>query len=203
MSPNNAYALGIDRTGTRPGRMIIYNEAFRIFTLPSTPKGTAKVVPRLGVKIKNIYYWSDMFRVPQLEGTDVPVRYDPFNIGTAYAYIDNQWVTCISEYFDKFKHMTEKELQVRSEIIRKRNRLTSKEMRVSAKDLAQLHVDNDNKEKLFKQQIKDRELRKTVALQEVTEQPNLAQKDNIESEDVDQCNTGVIDPNRFVSYGEY
>lgn len=203
MSPQKAFALGIDRTGTRPNRMIVYDEAFRIFTLPSTPKGTAKVVARLGVKIKNIYYWSDMFRTPQIEGTDVPVRYDPFNIGTAYAYIDNQWVTCISEYFDEFKHMTEKELQVRSEIIRKRNRLTAKEMRISARDLAHLHVDNDNKEKLFKQQIKDQELRKTVALQDVTEQPNPDQKDNTEPWDVCRYNTGDIDPKKFVSYGEY
>ncbi len=203
MSPNNAYALGINRTGVRSNRIIVYDEAFRIFTLPSTPKGTARVIPRLGVKIKNIYYWSDMFRAPQIEGNDVPVRYDPFNIGTAYAYIDNQWVTCISEYFDKFEHMTEKELQVRSEIIRQRKRLTANGMRISAKDLAQLHVDNDNKEKLFRQQIKDRELRKTVALQDVTAQPDLAQKDDAASQDEEQCPPGVIDPHRFVSYGEY
>lgn len=201
-SPREAFESGVERTGIRPNRVIVYDEAFRIFTLPSTPKGAAKVIPRLGVKIKNIYYWSDMFRSPQLEGSDVPVRYDPFNVGTAYAYINNQWVTCISEYFDKLKNMTEKELQVRSEIIRKRSSSTTKGMRISAKDLAYLHVDNDNKEKLLKQQIKDSELRKTVILQDVTALSHCAPALTVEVENGNH-DAVDIDPKQFASCGEY
>ena len=27
------------------------------------------------------------------------VRYDPFDMGTAYAYVKGQWIRCISQYY--------------------------------------------------------------------------------------------------------
>jgi putative transposase len=59
-------------------------------TLPSTPKGTAKVRPGCGVKINHIYYWADAFRDPGIEGQQVPVRYEPFDVGQAYAFVRHQ-----------------------------------------------------------------------------------------------------------------
>ena len=61
-------------------------------TLPTTAKGVAKVAPGRGVKVNQIYYWSDPFRNPAVEGTCVAVRYDPFDAGAAYAFVERQWV---------------------------------------------------------------------------------------------------------------
>ncbi|MGL4621957.1 MAG: Mu transposase C-terminal domain-containing protein, partial [Chroococcidiopsis sp.] len=96
-SPRQAFATGLSQSGMRLQQKVVYDENFQIFTLPSTPKGTTKVQPKIGVKINYLYYWStdDSFLNPNIEGTSVPVRYDPFDVGTAYAYINGCWVRCI------------------------------------------------------------------------------------------------------------
>ncbi|MGK7898908.1 MAG: TnsA endonuclease N-terminal domain-containing protein, partial [Xenococcus sp. (in: cyanobacteria)] len=84
-SPREAFAQGMLQSGNRSHRMIPYNKDFCMLTLPTTQKGTAKVQPAHGVKIHYIYYWSNQFRDPEIENTLVPIRYDPFNVGIAYA----------------------------------------------------------------------------------------------------------------------
>jgi putative transposase len=59
-----------------------------VLTLPTTPKGTAKVIPGKGVQIHHLYYWTDLFRGPDVEKQYVTVRYDPFDAGIAYAFVD-------------------------------------------------------------------------------------------------------------------
>ncbi|MHC5916989.1 MAG: integrase catalytic domain-containing protein, partial [Nostoc sp.] len=56
-SPREAFEYGLVATGLRRHKIIPYDNNFRIFTLPTTTKGTAKVVPNNGIKINNIYYW--------------------------------------------------------------------------------------------------------------------------------------------------
>jgi hypothetical protein len=48
--------------------------------------------PGLGVKIRYFYYWSDEMRDPELEKTEVPVCYDPDDLGVAFARLRNRWV---------------------------------------------------------------------------------------------------------------
>ena len=83
-SPRQGFLAGLALSGSRPHKKILYDQNLKIFTLPSTPKGTAKVQPSRGVKINYLYYWSvdDSFINPEVEGTNVPVRYDPFDMGT-------------------------------------------------------------------------------------------------------------------------
>jgi putative transposase len=81
-SPRGAFAAGVETGGLRVQRMITYDDDFLVATLPSTPRGAAKVAPGRGVKIDQIFYWSDRFRNPAVEGMRVPVRYDPFDAGS-------------------------------------------------------------------------------------------------------------------------
>ena len=97
-SPREAFTAGLDQSGYRLHRMVAYDEAFRLWTLPTTPRGTARVVPGKGVKIQHIFYWASALRDPEVEQSQVPVRYDPYDAGTAYAYVRNRWVQCISEH---------------------------------------------------------------------------------------------------------
>ena len=101
-SPREAYVLGLKTTGYRFARLISYDQGFLMSTLPTTPKGTARVQSGRGMKIRSVYYWCDEFRAPEIEGTQVPVRYDPFDVGTAYGFVRNRWVPCRSEYLQRF-----------------------------------------------------------------------------------------------------
>ena len=75
-SPREVYRLGLETTGYRLTRLIAYDQSFLMSTLPATPKGSSKVQPGRGVKIRSVYYWCDEFRAPEIEQKQVPVRYD-------------------------------------------------------------------------------------------------------------------------------
>jgi len=91
-----------------------------MLTLPTTQKGTAKLRPGRGIKVNYFYYWSDAFLDPDVEGTQVPVRYDPFDAGLAYAFIRKRWVRCISEHHARFAGRSEREIQLASAELRRR-----------------------------------------------------------------------------------
>jgi transposase InsO family protein len=96
-SPQKAFEFGLAKTGYRSHQSIKYDDQFKILTSPSTLKGTAKVIPGTGVRINYSDYWSEDFY--SIENQSVPVRYDPLDYGTAYAYVGNCWVKCISNYW--------------------------------------------------------------------------------------------------------
>jgi putative transposase len=75
-SPREAFEAGMLLAGVRPSRLIDYDETFLMMTLPTTQKGTAKVV-RQGVKIHYEFYWADAFRHPEVLDTEVPIRCEP------------------------------------------------------------------------------------------------------------------------------
>ena len=104
-------------------------------TRPSTRKGTATVRPGQGIKVNHIYYWHDAFRNPEVERIQVPVRYDPFDIGVAYAFVQHRWVQCLSQYFAQLHGHSEKALLLASAELRQRQpRPTT---RITAKHLAE------------------------------------------------------------------
>jgi putative transposase len=90
-----------------------------------------------GVKVNNIYYWSDEFRNPELVGKQVPVRYDPFNMGEASAYVNGRWITGTSEYFWFFQGRTEREMLLAGSEIRRRDQLLNRNRPLTAKRLAE------------------------------------------------------------------
>jgi len=93
-SSREAFETGLALTGSRLHRLVPYNEEFQMLTLPPTAKGTAKVMPSRGVKINHICYWCEAFRDPEVQCEIVPVRYDPFDAGIAYAFVRKQWLQC-------------------------------------------------------------------------------------------------------------
>ncbi len=157
-SPREAYTKGMTATGHRPQRIIHYDDAFLISTLPTTPKGRAKVIPGRGVKINGIYYWCDEFRNPLVENSNVPLRFEPFDLGTAHVFVGDHWVKCQSEYFSIFNGRSEKEIQLASQEIRARDRQHSRESTISAKKLADLLEEMHLEERFLLQRLRDHEL---------------------------------------------
>ncbi len=161
VSPRHAFEAGLARTGLRKTRIVPYDEAFRFLTLPSTDKGTARVISNRGVQIRKVYYWTinDAFRSPRIEGTDVHVRYDPFNVGIAYAYVGSTWVRCISEYYAELRDRSERELQIASLELRKSRQIPVHQRMESIRQLARFISSTEASEALLLQRMRDRETR--------------------------------------------
>ena len=79
--------------------LISYDQNFILSTLPSTPRGKGLVQPGRGVVFNNVWYWNEEFKSPKIEKEKVDLKYDPFNVGILYAYVNKKWVKCISEYY--------------------------------------------------------------------------------------------------------
>jgi transposase InsO family protein len=161
-SPREAFIQGIAQSGTRSSRRIAYDEEFKMFSLPTTPKGTAKLDAQRGVKINYRYYWSESFRDPELNGKQIHVRYDPFDIGIAYALVRHQWVQCISQHYMALHGRSEKELQIATQEIRKRQQLHSQQFSISAHKLADFLASADAEEALLLQRLRDAEGRNVL-----------------------------------------
>jgi len=156
-SPRQAHNTGLITAGSRPNRLISYNQDFILDTLPTTLKGTAKVHIRDGVKINGIYYWSDDFRHPEVEGTNVPVRYDPYDAGITYAFVRGSWVKAVSEYYGAFKGRSEKEVLLATAELRKKLGSTAKGQKLTAKTRATFLNSLEAEEALMLQRQRDGE----------------------------------------------
>ena len=149
--------------GERTHLTKLYGEEFRYLSLPTTQKGTAKVEPGRGVKINYLYYFSKTFDAKKVQGTQVLVRYDPFNIGLAYAYVQGRWVTCLSEYHLQLHGHTERELQFASAELRKRYQNHRGEVAITARRLADLLAKASDYETVLLQRLQDLEARDVFA----------------------------------------
>lgn len=169
-SPREAFAQGLVKFGEREHRAIAYADKFLMMSSPSTRKGTAKVERGRGVKIHGIYYSALPLRSSEIEGTQVEVRYDPFDIGTAYAYVGHKWVRCISQYHTILQGHTEKEVLLASKEIRRQTQLHEKRRTVTAKRLADFLANAAEHEAIRHQRIRDLEAR---AILDAIAQPDL------------------------------
>ena len=160
-SPREAYEAGMAYAGQRPWRRINNDREFFIMTLPTTSTGTAQVLPGRGVKIHYIYYWSDLFRDPEIERKQVPVRYDAFDAGTAFAFVKGQWVQCHSEYYTIFQGHSERELMLATQELRKRHRQHARQRSVSARTIGDFLQSVEAQEVLLAQRLRDRQTRTT------------------------------------------
>ncbi len=192
MTPRQAYERSIERDGLRVHKQILYDEIFRMATFPTTRKGTAKVVPGVGVRINYLDYWCEAMRVPTVEGTQVKVRYDPFDVSVGYAYIDHKWRKCDCPYTE-FTRCSERELQLLAEELRKRNRITSgrEQTELTQKQLANFRRENVEIETLLRQQRHDRETRAALTVLEggkqATVEPHTAEERGEQKEPVPEA----------------
>jgi putative transposase len=109
MSPREAYAQGMELAGARSHRVIAYSEAFLMQTRPTTRTGKAKVYRGRGITINGLQYWHERMMASDVAGQTVPVRFEPYDMGVAYAYIDGQWLECVADAYAHVRGRSEKE----------------------------------------------------------------------------------------------
>ena len=186
-SPFDAYHQCIAQTGLRPSRTIPYDETFRILTLPTTRKGTAKVIPNQGVKINHLYYWHNSFRNSSIEKTRVSVRYDPSDAGVAYTYVRGQWVRCISQYYSIFHGRSEREIQLATQELRQQHKKHGQKFTITAKALADFLSGTQATESILMQRLKDGEARDILS--------TISSHEEIESESPQKTTSMVSENN--------
>ena len=157
-TPRDAYMTSVKTTGIRTNRTIAYDQAFLMATLPTTPRGTARVAPGRGIKINGLNYWAEAFRDPSVERHDVAIRYDPFDMGTAYAFVKNRWTECHSEHYAILHGRSQKEIALASKETRRRYQLYSRgRFTMTARKLAEFLASAESEEKHLLQQLRDSE----------------------------------------------
>jgi len=167
MTPCDAYNLSIKQNGARTHKDIPYDDAFLKAPFPTTRKGTAKVEPGVGVRMNYLDYWCEAMRDPTIEGTQVKVRFDPFDVSVGFAYIDGRWRKCDCPYTE-FAGCSERELQLLTTELRQRNRLQygKEQIEMTQKQLAVFRRENTDIESILRQQRHDRETRAALVVLE-------------------------------------
>ncbi len=167
MTPRDAYDLSIKQNGARVHKDIPYDDAFLKATFPTTRKGTAKVEPGVGVRMNYLDYWCEAMRDPTIEGTQVKVRFDPFDVSVGFAYIDGRWRKCDCPYTE-FAGCSERELQLLTTELRQRNRLQygKEQIEMTQRQLAIFRRENTDIESVLRQQRHDRETRAALIVLE-------------------------------------
>ncbi len=111
-SPRDAFAQGMQLAGARTHRLIAYSEDFLMLTRPTTRSGRAKVDPARGITVNWLHYWHPAMRAPQVAGSTVPVRYEPFDMGVVYAFIQGQWLACVADQYAQVHGRSEREWEL-------------------------------------------------------------------------------------------
>jgi len=163
-SPREAFTAGLAQSGYRPDRIVPYDEEFRVWTMPTTARGTARVVPGKGVKINHIFYWAPVLREPDIEQSQVPVRYDPYDAGIVYVYVRKRWVSCISEHYGALRGKSERELMLATAELRRRAQKHAGHFTATAKKLADFLASAESDLALSAQRARDREARGVLVL---------------------------------------
>jgi hypothetical protein len=135
-SPRDAWLAAIERAGTRQaGVHGVSLEDFRLLALPSTPKGTATVT-RKGLQVNWLLYQGLAIRDRSLRGHAVPVRLDPWDAGTVYAYVHGVWEPFTSTYYAAFQGHSWKEIGLLTQELNQQRRRGEEQRRMSASRLA-------------------------------------------------------------------
>src|SRR5207247_693752 len=93
-------------------RVIPYSDEFLMLTRPTTRTGYAKIHPSRGLTVNGLHYWHERMRTPAVAGESVPVRYEPYDMGVVYAFVEGQWLTCVADAFALVHGRSEREWQL-------------------------------------------------------------------------------------------
>ncbi|WP_159438171.1 TnsA endonuclease N-terminal domain-containing protein [Salimicrobium flavidum] len=161
-TPREIFEKSLLESGNRGVKYIPYDESFIMMTLPSPKSKYRKVHIGRGVKLNYSYYWCEEFKNGRIEESDVEVKYDPYNIGLCYVFINNKWVRCFSEQYSILNGKNEKEIKLITEKIRERHRSYSQKLSINAKMIAQFILETERIEDSLQEKNEVNPLNKAV-----------------------------------------
>ena len=161
-TPRAMFVDGLAKGGQRTNRQIPYDDVFIKETLPTTPKEKGMIQKGKGIKLFGHYYWNEVFAAQELAGQSVPIRYDPFDIGVLYAFVQNQWVPCKSQLYAILSGRSERELAIITAELRKAAQGDQASAGLSAARLSAFLEKAEGHQAWLLQRMKDQESRPIV-----------------------------------------
>jgi putative transposase len=165
-SPRDAFAQGMQLAGARLHRLIPYSEEFIMLTRPTTRTGYATLHRSRGLTVHGLHYWHERMRTAAGGGQPVPVRYEPYDMGVVYAFLEGQWLECIADVFPLVHGRSEREWHLLLDEWRaKRRQQGQQRLTIDASRLATFLEEVAAEEPLLEQRQRDleeRALRETV-----------------------------------------
>jgi putative transposase len=158
MSPREAFDQGMKLAGMRTHMLIPYSEEFLILTCPTTRTGFAKLDASRGIVVNGLRYGHPLMRSSRDAGHSVQVRYDPFDISVAYAFVNGQWLQCTADAYFSVQGRSEREWGLIVEEWREQQRANGrKRVSIDASALAEFLEEVLTEEPLLQQQQRDLE----------------------------------------------
>ena len=158
MSPREAYIQGMQFAGARSHRIIAYSDAFLMQTRPTTRTGVAKIHASRGITVNGLQYWNERMHATDISGHSAPVRFEPYDMGVIYAFIDGQWLECIADNYAQVHGRSEKEWDLILEEWREHQRQHSQKRQIlNGPLLAQFLQQVEQEEKIALQHQRDYE----------------------------------------------
>jgi putative transposase len=196
-SPREAFAQGMQLAGARLHRLIPYSEDFLMLTRPTTRTGQVKIFSSRGITVNSLHYWNEQMRSPQVWGKTVPVRYEPYDMGVVYAFIEGQWLECIADEFAQVHGRSEREWSLILDEWREQQRQHGKKrVTVNGPLLAQFLEEMMAEEEVLLQRQRDLEaqsIREAILGKQATPVPDVREQ----REEV------TLDLTRIPRYEEY
>jgi hypothetical protein len=142
-----------------------------------------------GVKVDHFFYWCPAFENPEIIGTPVRVKIDPFHPGIARSLVQGSWQECISPHAHFLNGYTSKELQIIGAELRKRKDLRGERMELSDRELVEFMESNEAREgELLIERLRALENKSVVAHLEGTEIPYAPYAPKQSSSSTEQTN---------------
>jgi putative transposase len=119
-TPADALTHLLQKHGVSALHRQAFDDDFLIATMVS--KGTARVQPARGVKIRGDYYYH-----PALAGVvqqSVPVKWDPMDPGRVFCEVGGKWLPCLSKYAERVAGFSVRQVQCWAEELGARFRAT-------------------------------------------------------------------------------
>jgi len=159
-TPREEYDAGITLSGVRHYRDVEYDLKFLMQTLPTPERGEkVQVTYRKGVQVHYEFYWSKKFDDGEVVGTEVEVRYDPFDISRVFAFVKGEWVPCDAAHFLALRNHSVRELQLITDELRKRRSASAQQYPLTIKHIAEFLASVESEEQLGIQRLCDAESR--------------------------------------------
>ena len=172
-SPREAFHQGMQLAGVRTHRLIPHSEEFLMLTCPTTRTRSVKLDAARGIVVNGLRYYHPLMRSSREAGKHVEVRYEPFNMGIAYAFVDGQWLTCTADAFLQVQGRSEQAWELILDEWREQQRAHGrKRMTVDSSLLGTFLEEVLLEEPLLKQQHCD--LEETALREAILGKPNVA-----------------------------
>lgn len=142
-TPRQAYAVGIELSGSRRARYWNYDEDFILLTMPTKGKGRLSIHPTHGLRLDNRHYWHDKFHDPRLHRKSVPFVFDPWDMRYLRVFVDGGWIRCAAPAFTGLPAISERELMMAATEATGRDQAVGRARRSSDIEIGRLLRDVD------------------------------------------------------------